>query len=71
MPGWKTSSAQARTWDQLPLAARRYLDRLSELVGVPIAIVSVGSERDQTVVHEDPLAGPRRTAPALRAAPRA
>ncbi|MBM3269646.1 MAG: adenylosuccinate synthase [Candidatus Sericytochromatia bacterium] len=71
MPGWQAPTGDARAWDELPAAARRYLDFLADIVGVPISIVSVGSRRDQTVVHEDPLEGPRRVAPAMRAAPRA
>ncbi len=69
-PGWKAPTGDARRWDDLPGGARSYLDRLADRVGVPISIVSVGSRRDETVVREDPLEGPRRVAPALRAAPR-
>jgi adenylosuccinate synthase len=65
LPGWKTPTSTARDWADLPAAAHRYLDRLSEAVGVPIAIVSVGSRREETILREDPLAGPRRTATAL------
>lgn len=53
MPGWKTSLADVRTKDQLPEAAARYIKRLEELVGVPIAIVSVGPEREQIVQMYD------------------
>ena len=49
MPGWKTSLANARTMEDLPPAARAYLDRLRELTGVDIAFVSVGTRRDQII----------------------
>ncbi len=49
-PGWKTSTRQARTWDDLPKAARNYLHRLAELAGCPIRYVSVGPERPALVV---------------------
>lgn len=48
VPGWKTNTSSARSWNELPATARSYLTRLSALVGVKIAIVSVGPNRDQT-----------------------
>ena len=55
MPGWAAPTAGARTFDQLPAAARKYIARLEELSGVPATIVSTGSERDDTVIREDVL----------------
>ena len=49
-PGWQSSTRDARTWDELPAAARVYLQRISELAGVPIKYVSVGPEREQLIV---------------------
>jgi adenylosuccinate synthase len=49
LPGWRSSIADVRHPDDLPKAARRYIDRLSELSGAPIDIVSVGPSRDQTI----------------------
>ncbi len=46
-PGWLTDTSQARSWNELPPAARAYLHRISELAGVKIDYVSVGPERDQ------------------------
>ena len=46
-PGWEGPIAGARSWNELPSAARRYLERIEELVGVPIRRVSVGQDRDQ------------------------
>ena len=51
--GWQTSLADATRADQLPAAARRYLERLEELVGVPIAAVSVGPNRNQIIPLRD------------------
>ena len=50
MPGWQTDVSAARKASDLPAAARRYIDRLSELVGLPVSIVSVGPGREQTVM---------------------
>ncbi|MGH7664126.1 MAG: adenylosuccinate synthase [Gemmatimonadaceae bacterium] len=47
--GWQTSTAGARRLDGLPSNARRYLDRIEELVGAPISFVSVGTRRDQII----------------------
>lgn len=48
-PGWCTSTAECRTWDELPKRARAYLHRISELAEVKIDYVSVGPERAQMV----------------------
>ena len=45
-PGWQQATTGARTWRELPAAARRFLERLQELAGVPIRYVSVGAERE-------------------------
>jgi adenylosuccinate synthase len=50
LPGWKEEVTDCRSFDQLPPNARAYLRRISELVGQPIEMVSVGPERDQTIV---------------------
>ncbi len=62
VPGWRQATGGARGLEDLPAPARAYLDRLGRHVGVPIAIVSVGSSRDQTIIVSDPVDGPRRTA---------
>jgi adenylosuccinate synthase len=48
-PGWQQDVRGMRSLEELPEAARGYLDRLSELVGCPVEIVSVGPERGQTI----------------------
>jgi adenylosuccinate synthase len=60
MPGWQQSTADCRSVDDLPTAARKYLAFLAELMEVPIAIVSIGPSRDQTIIVEDPIHGPKR-----------
>ncbi len=49
LDGWKTPTSEARTRGDLPLAARRYLDRIEALAETPIAYVSVGTRRDQII----------------------
>jgi adenylosuccinate synthase len=49
MPGWQRSTADARRIEDLPTEARRYLDRMRELVDAPITYVSVGTRRDQII----------------------
>jgi adenylosuccinate synthase len=53
MPGWKRDISNARRLGDLPAAARQYLDTISELVGLPISIVSVGPDRAQTIRATD------------------
>lgn len=48
-PGWHVDVTQVRTYAGLPADARRYLDRVAELVGKPVDIVSVGPDREQTI----------------------
>jgi adenylosuccinate synthase len=59
-PGWKKSTVDCRSFEDLPSNARKYLDFLAEQLDVQIAIVSVGPKRDQTIVIEDPIHGPKR-----------
>ena len=54
-PGWKTSTYGIKEWDKLPAAARSYLKRLSEVAGCPIAAVSTGPDREQTILLSDPF----------------
>lgn len=60
LPGWKQSTADCRQLEDLPEAALSYLKFLAELMEVPIAIVSLGANRDQTIIVEDPIHGPKR-----------
>jgi adenylosuccinate synthase len=49
IPGWRCDITQARKLTDLPLAARRYVERLSELLKLPVSIISVGPDRSQTI----------------------
>ena len=60
MPGWQTPTTECRTLEDLPKQALDYLKFLAELMEVPIAIVSLGASRDQTIIVEDPIHGPKR-----------
>lgn len=55
MPGWSETTFGVKTWEGLPANARAYLDRLEELCGVPVAIVSTGPERDETILRCHPF----------------
>ena len=49
VPGWSEDVTGARSLSDLPVAARQYLDRIAELVGAPVEMVSVGPDRDATI----------------------
>ncbi len=51
--GWMTDTSDVRRYEDLPENARRYVERLSELIGAPIEIISVGSKRSQTILKGD------------------
>ncbi|HEY2031158.1 MAG TPA: adenylosuccinate synthase [Myxococcales bacterium] len=55
MPGWKEELVDLREYDELPLNARRYVERVEQLVGVESIAVSVGPERGQTIVRKNPF----------------
>jgi adenylosuccinate synthase len=55
MPGWKESTIGVTTYGGLPANARKYLERLQTLSGVPIDIISTGPDRDQTIVLRHPF----------------
>lgn len=60
LPGWQQSTVHCRTLENLPKQALAYLKFLAELMDVPIALVSLGASRDQTIIVEDPIHGPKR-----------
>jgi adenylosuccinate synthase len=60
LPGWKENITGVRQVDDLPANAQAYIERIGEIVGVPVEMVSVGPARDQTIfVGEGQLAGAR------------
>jgi adenylosuccinate synthase len=55
MPGWTQPTRGVRRFEDLPENARRYIRRLEEVSNVPAALVSTGSERDDTILRDDVL----------------
>ncbi|HEY8622529.1 MAG TPA: adenylosuccinate synthase [Casimicrobiaceae bacterium] len=55
VPGWDQSTFGVKRFDDLPQNARAYLRRIEQLAGVPIAIVSTGPERDETILMHHPF----------------
>ncbi|RMD78033.1 MAG: adenylosuccinate synthase [Gammaproteobacteria bacterium] len=56
VPGWRRSTVGVERLEDLPREARAYLERIEEIVGVPVDLISTGPERHQTVVLRDPFA---------------
>ncbi len=57
MPGWSESTLGVQHYDQLPQAARNYLERIAKVCDVPIDMVSTGPDRDETIVLRHPFTG--------------
>jgi adenylosuccinate synthase len=57
LPGWVMPLGKLRSVDELPLAARRYVGRIEELGRVPVTAISVGADREETVVLGPPFGG--------------
>jgi adenylosuccinate synthase len=51
LPSWSENICDARALDDLPVAARRYVERVQELVGVPITLIGVGPGREQAILR--------------------
>lgn len=56
LPGWQEDVSQVERYEDLPENARRYVDRIGQLVGRPVGIVSVGPDRAQTIFRDPDLA---------------
>ena len=56
MPGWSQSTEGARSWADLPAEAIKYVRRVEELIGCPVALLSTSPERDDTILVTDPFA---------------
>lgn len=52
LPGWQTPTSDIRRFEDLPVEARRYIDRLEELIACPVDFISVGSAREQTIMKK-------------------
>ena len=55
LPGWTENTFGVKSFDALPLSARAYLRRIETLSGVPIAMVSTGPDRDETILVHHPF----------------
>ena len=55
LEGWKTSTAGARSWADLPAQAVKYVRHVEELIEVPVALLSTSPERDDTILVRDPF----------------
>ena len=53
LPGWSEDLSGVRGYDDLPARARAYLDRIGQLLGRPVSIVSVGPDRAQTIIRQN------------------
>jgi adenylosuccinate synthase len=51
MPGWKSKTSGITEYDELPTAAKNYIRRIEELTDTPVALISTGPERDETIIR--------------------
>jgi adenylosuccinate synthase len=55
LPGWSAPTRGAQSYDDLPREAQAYVRRLEDVTGVPAAIISTGSDREETIVRDEEL----------------
>ena len=55
LAGWPETTAGARSWAQLPANAIKYVRRVEELIGAPVALLSTSPDRDDTIMVRDPF----------------
>ncbi|HSC60397.1 MAG TPA: adenylosuccinate synthetase, partial [Rhizomicrobium sp.] len=55
MEGWNCSTRGARSWADLPAQAVKYVRRVEELIGAPVALLSTSPEREDTIMVRDPF----------------
>ncbi len=55
LAGWRQPLRDLRSWEELPVAARRYVQRIEQLTGVEVAAVSIGAERGETIIRRNPF----------------
>jgi len=53
--GWQEKTACARSWAELPAQAIKYVRRIEELIGCPVALLSTSPERDDTILMRNPF----------------
>lgn len=54
LPAWEEDITGAKSWEDLPEKAQAFVKRISEITGIPVVTVSVGPDREQTIVLQDP-----------------
>jgi adenylosuccinate synthase len=52
LPGWKVTTSRTTDFDELPAAAKAYIRRVEELCGAPVALISTGPDRTETIIRE-------------------
>ena len=52
LPGWKVTTSRTTNFDELPSAAKAYIRRVEELCGAPVALISTGPDRTETIIRE-------------------
>jgi adenylosuccinate synthase len=57
LPGWSETTQGARSWKDLPANAVKYVRRIEELIGAPVALLSTSPQRDDTILMRDPFLG--------------
>jgi len=57
MEGWTETTYGARSWRDLPATAVKYVRRIEELIGAPVAVLSTSPDRDDTILMHDPFLG--------------
>ena len=55
LPGWSETTAGARSWNDLPAQAVKYVRHIEELIGAPVAMLSTSPEREDTILVTDPF----------------
>ncbi|MEO8113243.1 MAG: adenylosuccinate synthetase, partial [Phenylobacterium sp.] len=55
MEGWSQTTQGARSWRDLPASAAKYVRRIEELIGAPVALLSTSPQRDDTILMRDPF----------------
>jgi adenylosuccinate synthase len=55
LEGWSESTRGARSWADLPATAIKYIRRVEELIGAPVALLSTSPEREDTILVRDPF----------------
>jgi len=56
LDGWSETTAGARSWKDLPGSAVKYVRRIEELIGAPVALLSTSPDREDTILMRDPFA---------------